>query len=179
MISSGRPCSSRSACQAERAGHLGGDEAGNAGRDRRALGLALLDEAAQIDPVQPLHGEEALVVDGAELEELHDAGMMQVRTHPRLADQRVDEEPVASQRRPDALDDALANHAMGILDGGAVDDTHSAFAELLQEPVPAEHLACTRRVSQGHVFTPRSSEFGTSRNPGRHSRRSRLGRSPS
>src|SRR5262249_33729902 len=125
----------------EGAGDLVGDGAGEPGRKEHAERTAAAQQPAQIDAVEPLHGEVALAAHGAELEQLDDAGVVELRAHARLAHQRVDEALVVGERRAQALDDALAHDAALVLNRGAVDDAHAALADGLEEAIAAEWFA--------------------------------------
>jgi hypothetical protein len=100
-------------------------------------------EGAALDQ---LHGEEGpAVVQAADLDDGHDAGVLQPAGQPRLLQEAALQAGAPAQLRAQHLDGQVAAQ-VGV--GGAVDGAHAAAADLLQEAVAA---GVGRRVGRGGV----------------------------
>ncbi len=155
--------------------HVGDDAAAPApsgGRLSASVGLA--DDPAQVLAVHVLHGDEVLIAQLAQVEDLHHVRVVEPRRDPRLVEEHLDERVVAAKLRQDALDHHQLLEALhaGLL--GQEDLGHAALGELALEDVLAELLrgaaiqGCTleahreRQAIRG-PYRPRAGSLGGAR----------------
>ena len=94
-----------------------------------------------------LHGDEVLAVDLAELDDLDDVRVLELRAQLGFPDEVGDQLGVVDQLREQALERDLAPHAGAVVDRGAMDDGHPTCAQTLV------HLVRSERVGLGdHAY---------------------------
>ncbi len=108
---------------------------GDARRHHLALLLLLLQQAAEIDTVHPLHRDEGRAVEVPQLEELDDARVVQRRRDARLVEEHADELGLLREVREDALEH---HHAVAARVLGEEQLRHAADGEPLEQQVRAE-----------------------------------------
>ena len=121
----------------ERAGNLGHQPGGLAGRERPVAP----DQRGEILAVDKLHDQVRPGVIGAEVVDAHDAGVAERRGGVGLLAEAGHEVGIVTVFRVQHLDsDVAAELAVG----GPVDRGHAALAQQLDEAIaPAEHVAET------------------------------------
>jgi hypothetical protein len=98
------------------------------------------EHAADVAPVDVLHGDEVLGADAAELEELDDVDVVQQRRELGLADERLDEARVLGQVRQEALERHDPLEALDPTLERAMHGCHAAHTEALVDQVRSELL---------------------------------------
>ena len=130
----------------ERRGHLGRDVDGQRDRQRHAQLAAGLLDRAQVAAVDVLHRDEvAAGLDLAEVVDVDDVRVVQLRRELGLVDEHRDELFVVGQVRQDLLDrddllEALDARALGLVELG-----HAAGGDPLEDLVLAEPVRARRR----------------------------------
>ncbi len=122
--------------------HLGDDVQRERELQDDGVALAGADDAGQVPPVDELHRQVEVVVLPAQVEDLHDVGVLQRDGDPRLVQEHRHERRVRGQLGQDPLDDADALEAADAREAGPVDLGHPADADQLLEPVASEAAGC-------------------------------------
>jgi hypothetical protein len=131
----------------EAVGHLARDEQGELGREAQLLAPHHVQGAAQITTLDVLDGEEVLVADAPDLEDLRDVDVLELDGDLGLVDEARDELLVLGEVGQHLLDHAqLLEAGQAVL--GEEDLTHPAAREALDQEVATEHLG-QRRVDLG------------------------------
>ena len=119
--------------------HLGADEGGVLRRQHRhAQGAGALDHLRQGVPVDQLHGQEVVAVDGPEVEDLGDVAVAEAHHDAGLVGEHADEGLVLCVVREDALDHHLLGDARGRLVASAEDLRHAAGRDAVEQLVLPE-----------------------------------------
>ena len=108
------------------------------GRDPRPLLRGDAQQAERVEPVDELERDEVLAVHLAEVEDLHDLRVGQLRGQLGLVDEHRDEARVGRQVRQDPLDDQDLLEAVRRGDLRAEDLSHAAHRQPFEQRVAAE-----------------------------------------
>jgi hypothetical protein len=133
----------------EAAADAGDDERAQLVRDLLAQLDVAVHELLNVDAVHELHRDVVLVADAAQLVDLDDVLVDQVGDELGLADEHVDEVPVARELLADGLDRDGFFEPFGAEQVGLVDGAHAAVGDLAGEP---ELVGVFEFVRLGHVL---------------------------
>lgn len=129
-------------------------------RDRMGDGTVAMrtlpQDARQTLSFNELHGEKIGSFDLAEIKNLHDVGMRELRSDLSLVDEHPDELRVVAERRDDAFERYELLESVDTPSPGKVDLAHPSLADLFEKLVfpelPRENLGrgCARRARMTH-----------------------------
>src|SRR4051812_27044729 len=120
-------------CEVERAAHAARDVRGKRRRQRTTEHAMTIDELSDGGTLDVLHGDEVVAAHFAELEDLHDVAVHQVRGELRLVDERAEELPALRVARMDHLERDALGESLGAELLGLVHGRHPAFGDLADE----------------------------------------------
>ena len=103
-----------------------------------ALCVRRTQQPVDVRPLDELHREEQLATVLAEVEHLHDVGVVQLRGELRLVDEHGDEVRVAGKLREDALESEALAEPVRPLAGGDEDLRHTAHRETSLDDVGSD-----------------------------------------